>query len=385
MEHSLSRRAFHSRAFVILAALGFSQLMAAASDGLAVRAFERKLVLEETGETSASVSLADLNGDGRLDIVLAKGRHWPLHNRVLLNDGAGRFTGTNLSDAPDRTYSAALGDVDGDGRFDLVVSNDRPDQKLIYRGDGKGGFRHAGTFGDPAWPTRYVTLADLSGDGFPDIIAANRSAASATRSPSYVCLNDGKGNFPNAVALPAGSATIIVAADFDGDGAIDLFVPHRDGGQSVVLWASGKGVFSRSTVIGTPLSQARAAAAGDLDGDGRPDLVVGDEKTKQVAVFLNSGGRSFAKPTTLSSDDVPYSIVIADVNRDGKADVIVGNSKAPGSVFFNTGAGKPFRHVRWNDGAGAVYGIAVGDLDGDEWPDLVTARSDAPNAIWFGP
>jgi hypothetical protein len=340
-------------------------------------------LLEEKGETSASVSLGDLNRDGHLDIVLAKGRHWPLRNRVLLNDGKGQFAASGLDDVPDRTYSAALADLDGDGNLDVVVSNDRPDEKLVYLGDGKGRFRRAGTFGDPGWTTRYVTLADLNGDGFPDIIAANRSGSAQSSKPSFICFNDGKGRFPASVPLPTQSATIIVAADFDGDGAIDLFVPHRDGGQSLVLWNDGKGTFPQSTRVGPAQSEIRAAAAGDVDGDGRIDLVVGDEKAKQVAVLLNTGSRVFHAGEVLASNEVPYSVAIADLNRDGKADVVVGNVKARGSIFFNDGSGRKFNRVPWNDGAGAVYGVAMGDLDGDGWPDLVAARSDAPNAIWF--
>src|SRR5579862_1970994 len=164
------------------------------------RSFQRVHLLEDKGETSASVSVGDLNGDGLLDIVLAKGRHWPLHSRVLLNDGKGGFSASNLGTAPARTYSAALADVDGDGHLDVVVSNDEPDRKLVYRNDGKGRFTEIGTFGEPSWPTRYVTLADLNGDGFPDIVAVNRgdypdigATGPHTPVPSFVCLNDGKG------------------------------------------------------------------------------------------------------------------------------------------------------------------------------------------------
>ena len=108
------------------------------------RVYERVLLLEDKGETSASVNIGDLNGDGLPDIVLGKGRHWPLYNRVLLNDGKGRFSASSLGTAPDRTYSAALADLDGDGDLDIVVSNDEPDGKLLDRNDGEGHFTEYG-------------------------------------------------------------------------------------------------------------------------------------------------------------------------------------------------------------------------------------------------
>ena len=347
------------------------------------RAFDRALLLEPKAETSASVSIGDLNGDGYPDLMLGKGRHWPLLSRVLLNDGKGRFTAHDLSATPDRTYSAALADVNRDGKLDVIISNDEPDPKLIYLNDGKGNFKLAGTFGDPNWPTRYVTLADLNGDGFPDLIVANRGDLPTSPQHSFVCLNDGKGHFPSCTPLAGTeSATIIVAADFDGDGAVDLFVPHRDGGQSVIFWNDGKGRFPRKTSVGPPDSHARAAAAGDLNGDGHVDIVVGDEQ-RGTFVYLNDGHRDFEQIMLAARQRVPYAVAIADLNRDGKPDIVVGNMNAVGSVFFNDGTGTNFLEVPWGDGNGAVYGLAIGDLDGDGWPDIAAARSDAPNAVWF--
>ena len=360
-----------------------------------LRSFDRVLLLEPKAETSAGVSVGDINGDGLPDIVLGKGRHWPLFSRVLLNDGHGGFTASNLGTAPGRTYSAALADLNGDGYLDIVVSNDAPDRKLIYLNDGKGHFTEAGTFGSPKWTTRYVTLADLNGDGYPDIVAANRGdypdlvdgkpgEGRPVPTPSFVCLNDGKGRFPACEALPTESATSIVAADFDCDGAIDLFVPHRDGGQSIVLWNDGKGHFPTSMKVGAANSWIRMGAAGDLDGDGRLDLAFIDERLKATFIILNRGARQFGEPVRLPGPErPPYCLAIADLNRDKRPDIIVGYVERPGSVYFNTGKGLAFREVSWNDDKGTVYGLAFADFDGDGWPDIVAARSDAPNAIWF--
>jgi hypothetical protein len=351
----------------------------------APRNFDRVLLLETTSETSASVSIGDVDGNGTADLVLAKGRHWPLTNLILRNDGKGHFTTAPLAEAPDRTYSAALADLDGDGDLDLVVSNDRPDQKLIYHNDGKGNFHVAGTFGQPAWSTRYVTVADLNGDARPDLMVANRSANPAAPRPSFVCLNSGTGTFPDCVALATRSATIIVAADLDGDGTTDLFVPHRDGGQNLIFWNDGSGRFAGGgTPVGPASSQIRAAAAADITGDGVMDLIVGDEQSG-LYLYVGTGKRTFAAPTAVGArTGAPYAIAAADLDRDGAFDLVVGRQEAPGSVFFNQGGQTPtFTEASWNDGKGAVYGVAVADLDGDGWPDIAAARSDAPNGIWF--
>ena len=166
--------------------------------------------------------MGDLDGDGDLDLVLAKGRHDPLVDRVLLNDGSGGFVASNLGPAADRTYTAALTDADGDGDLDVLTSNDTPDRKLVFLNNGKGQFTDAGTWGVAKWSTRNAAIADLNGDGRPDVIAANRPG------PSYVCLNLGGGRFAtDCIAIPAKSATTIVPADFDRDGFVDLAVPAQ--------------------------------------------------------------------------------------------------------------------------------------------------------------
>ena len=359
--------------------------IAAVSPADTFPAFDRVLLLEKTSETSANVSIGDVDGDGRLDIVLVKGRHWPLRDRVLLGDGAGHFKpGYDLGTASDRSYSGRLVDLDGDGDLDVVISNDTPDPKLVYLNDGKAHFHVGSTFGKPTWQTRNATVADINGDGLPDIVAANRGDSTDA---NYICLNRGKGRFDaDCIAFSRQPATTITAADFNRDGLIDLAVPHRDGGQSQVYLAGPKGAFSSSRTIpfGSPNATIRMAEAADLDGDGLLDLVTIDENVGTALYFGQRDGSYPAAVRVADAKPTPYAVAVADVNRDGKPDIVVGNIEAPSAVYFNDGTGRGFHPVRFGDGKGTVYGFAIADLDRDGVMDIAAARSDAPNVVYFG-
>ena len=126
--------------------------------------------LEETSENSANVSAGDLDRDGDLDLVLAKGRHTPLVDRVLLNDGEGdglprQILGRRQTVLTSRCWPTSMAMV----IWMVLTSNDTPDRKVVYLNDGKAGFRVAGTWGAPEWSTRNAAVADLNGDRRPDV------------------------------------------------------------------------------------------------------------------------------------------------------------------------------------------------------------------------
>jgi len=353
------------------------------TEPLSLPSFTRVLLLEETSETSANVSIGDLNGDGFPDLVLAKGRHWPLVDRVLLNDGHGRFpTAHNLSDLADRSYSGTLIDIDGDGDLDVVISNDAPDPKRVYANDGKGNFQLLSTYGRPEWPTRNASVADLNGDGLPDIIVANRFGNG--QGANFVCFNKGKGHFDaDCLAFSHESCTTVTPADMNHDGFIDLIVPHRDGGQSIIYLNDGKGDFSKHIPFGPPDATIRVAQAADFNRDGLMDIVAIDEQ-RGAFIYFGQRGTTFSMSMPLANTKVtPYALAVGDVNRDGAVDIVVGNVEAPSIAYFNDSSGRNFIPVTFGDNKGTVYGFAIGDLDRDGLPDIAAARSDAPNVVYF--
>ena len=344
----------------------------------------RTLLLEQTSEDSANASIGDLNGDGHLDVVLAKGRHSPLVDRIFLNDGRGGFAAAHdLSETADRSYSASLADMDADGDLDIVISNDMPDPKLVYLNDGAGRFTVGSTYGQGEWPTRNATVADLNGDRLPDIIVANRTGNSG--GANYVCLNRGGGRF-DADCLPFStySMTTVTAADFNRDGVVDLAAPNRDGGQSYVFLNDGKAGFANRIPFGDVDAAIRVTAAADINGDGRLDIVSTDERRGTFIHFQQDAG-SFSAPSRLADNSVmPYALGLHDLSGDGSIDIIVGNIEAPPVVYVNDGSGRAFRPLRFGDAKGTAYGFAFGDLDKDGFPDIAMARSGAPNVVYFG-
>jgi hypothetical protein len=92
--------------------------------------FDRTLLLESKSDTTANVSFGDLDGDGHLDILLVKGRHWPIIDKVLLGDGSGGIRKSySLGKIADRSYTGGLSDFNGDGFLDIAISNDAPDRE----------------------------------------------------------------------------------------------------------------------------------------------------------------------------------------------------------------------------------------------------------------
>jgi hypothetical protein len=206
----------------------------ARGQGNELRSFDRVLLLESTSETSASVSIGDVDANGTLDVVLAKGRHWPLNNLILRNDGKGHFTTENLADAPDRTYSAAVAaDINGDGIPDLVVG-DEQNGVFLYAGAGRRTFESPPTLGTGTGAPYSIGVADLNRDGKTDIVVGRQEA------PGTIFFNQG-GNRPTFSVASwndgKGSVYGVAIADLDGDGWPDIAAARSEAPNGI--WFSG--------------------------------------------------------------------------------------------------------------------------------------------------
>lgn len=347
------------------------------------RRFDRQLALEDSAVTSANASVGDVNRDGHQDVVLVKGRHWPLADLVLLGNGDGSFLPAYaVGMAADRSYSGVLIDMDRDGDLDIVVSNDEPDPKVVHLNDGNGRFDVGSTFGQPNWSTRHISIAYLNSDSLPDVVLANRYGPNT--GPSYICFGAEGGRFQEeCVGFAQGSATTITPADFNSDGATDLAVPHRDSGQSFIYLNDGKGGFDERRPFGPDDAAIRSAKAADLNGDRVLDLVVIDERSGP-AIFFGRPDVTFGPPEPLgNAEAAPYAIEVADLDQNGTTDIIVGYVESRPTVYFNDGP-DTFTPVPFGDDEGVAYGFAVGDLDEDGLLDIAMARSDALNMLYFG-
>lgn len=358
-----------------------------------VQAWSDIRILEASPHLSANAEIADFNGDGYNDVVLAIGRHWPGKNLILFGDGTGNFPRVDTLSSPgDRSYSMSAADMDADGDLDIVVSNDRPDINYVLLNDGAGSFTERADFGNADWPTRNSTVADLNEDGLPDVVVANRSEdpRGPDKKPdawsggsNYICLNRTEGVFRlECKPLATGSATTINVADLNGDGHMDLIVPFRDGGQSHVFPGDGSGSFHDAFPFGPDDASFRSAMAVDANADGHLDLVAIDDRGRATTVFLQSGDLMFDPGFRLDDgQQVPYALDLADLDADGRTDVLVGYREAPSRLFFNRGGTWEGRVI--GDSLGAAYGFGTGDIDNDGRQDIALARSGASDILFL--
>jgi hypothetical protein len=218
-----------------------------------------------------------------------------------------------------------------------------------------------------------VAVADLNGDGKPDLAVANRDSASVS-----VVFNRGGGGFTSRQDYGAGEDPASVAiTDLNGDGAPDLVTGSSN--LISVLLNVGDGTFQRRT---TYSAGGTWVATEDLNRDGKPDLVTAGGDGASVSVLLNRGDGTFLPTQGYSVAPEVTSLRVADVNRDGWPDVATTSDLDVVSVLQNHGDGTFEVHRDYQTGVEPGL-LTVADLNGDGWPDLVSGRRALDLPSWI--
>lgn len=409
----------------------------------------------------AGAAFLDADEDGALDLYLVQGGPMPRGgptpgsflapegdlpaNRLMLGRGDGTFVdaGARAGDAAHTGYGmgVAAADADGDGHVDLYLTNLGPD--ALLRGDGRGSFRDVSAeagIADGRW-TSAATFFDADADGDLDLYVGGyvevdlahpllcggrepgwRSACHPDAYPGLpdrLWINDGAGRFHDGtaaagMAASAGKALGVHAADFDGDGDVDVYTAN-DSVENRMWENLGDGTFVDSTLLsGTGVDERGATeagmgvAVGDVDGDLDLDLFVTNFDDESNTLYENLGEGLFRDRTTRAGLDAPsripvgFGTLLCDFDLDGDLDLAVANGHIidnihlfhdgkthaqPAQLFENDGTGR-FAEVDAARAGGLCAspwvgrGLYAGDVDGDGDADVLLTQCGGPARLF---
>lgn len=345
-----------------------------------------------------SVSMGDLNGDGKLDLATANITSNTVS--VLLNTTAPGAATASFAAKQDfatgvAPASVTVGDLNRDGKLDLIVANVNANNVSVLLnttapGAATPSFAAKQDFATDDGPVS-VTVGDLNGDGKLDLVVANListvSVLFNTTPPGAPATT-----FAARHDFPTGDGPRFVSAsDLNGDGKLDLAVANFSSGTVSVLLNTtfpGADAPSFAALHDFPTGiRPISVSIGDLNGDGKLDLAVANFVSNTVAVLLNNTAPgaaipSFAVKQDFATNSNPASITVGDLNGDGKLDLTVANSHSDNvSVLLNTtapGADTPsFATKQDFDTGDSPISVAMSDLNGDGKPDLAVANLDS--------
>ncbi|MGI4870772.1 MAG: FG-GAP-like repeat-containing protein [Janthinobacterium lividum] len=329
------------------------------------------------------IAVADVNGDGRLDLVTAN--YGGDAAGVLLGQAGGGFAAvtTYSASASSQPSGIAVADMNGDGRLDLVTANFGIFSAGVLLGQAGGGFAPVTKYYTVTYLTYHggspseITVADVNGDGRPDIVTANTGSNTAG-----VLLAQASGGFATVTTYSTGGSIPhgIAVADVNSDGRPDLVTANQYSNTAGVLLGQAGGGFAAVTTYSTGVySQPLDIAVADVNGDGRPDLVTANQYSDAAGVLLGQASGGFAAVTAYSTgaNSQPSSIAVADVNGDGRPDLVTANyGTHTVGVLLGQASGGFAAVTAYSTGANSQpSSIAVADVNLDGKPDLVTANN----------
>jgi hypothetical protein len=341
-----------------------------------------------TGLQTLYLETADVDGDGNPDLIAGSFTNGTL--RVLFGNGKGGFSSgrdypANGLSTSSGAQAFALADVNGDGKPDIVTVNSTGGFVQVLYNDGNGRFDLSNSYDTGKIPTD-VQAADLNGDGHADVVEIN--SADGTLG---VLLGNGDGTLQPMQSYNLGAdkhPQRLVLADVNGDGNLDAITANNGDGTVSVLLGNGDGTFQAARSFAAGGSPVDLAVA-DMDQDGKKDLVVGNAVINTVSILRGDGSGGFAAPVAYPASSNINALAVGDVNHDGFPDVVtVGGNVA---VLRNDGKGGLLPIKILNSGGSLDVYVPVGvrvmlkDVNHDNNPDiLVVDKSNSQLVVLLG-
>ncbi len=323
------------------------------------------------GDFPLGIVTGDFNEDGHLDLVNTNFQSNPGTVSLLLGVGNGTFLPevrlrTGL--VPDFVITR---DFDSDGHLDLVVSNAGSNNVSVLLGRGDGTFQDQVfyTVGDGPTPRRGLEAADFNGDGLLDL-----ALPQVISSDVSVLLGGGDGTFAAARRFPVGLGPVaFVTGDLNSDARLDVVAVNPTNNQVEVSLGLGDATLQTPVRFDVGLSPV-AIVRGDFNSDGRLDVAAANQGSNDVSVLLGLGNGSFRDEARFTVGANPVALVTDDFNKDGRLDLAVANAGSNKvSLLLGRGDGT-FRAQLLVSAVGLPQALAAGDFNKDGRPDLAVAH-----------
>jgi VCBS repeat protein/FG-GAP repeat protein len=322
-------------------------------------------------------AVGDLNGDGKADLVAAVDSGMPAYDgfEVYAGKGNGRFKPGQGTMGPADPEGIVIGKFNADKHPDLAVGSYGSSTVSIYYGKASGDFA-PGPILDSGPGTFLLATADLNGDGRADIVSGNYSSAGPD--VVSVLLQRPNGTFAPHADYPAHAGSYgIVVGRVNGDKHPDVVTQSSDGTVSVLLGTAAgtlKAPKDRSLPGGNGYDDLALA---DFNGDGKTDVAAGDYADSVVHILIGKGNGAFSKDIPRKVPGLgPEGVTAGDFNRDGKADLAVAGYDSPTDIRVLRGRGNGrFRGARDYTEADSSYSADAADLNGDGAKDLMVGGS----------
>ncbi|MGI8810705.1 MAG: FG-GAP-like repeat-containing protein [Acidimicrobiales bacterium] len=328
------------------------------------------------GSWAKSVVVGDFTGDGRQDVVMGTGWYYSPDNDNKLFLFRQATTGAlhppvrlaTDGDGIDDDMAPAAGDVDGDGKTDLVLATLKGIDVFLQRNGGLSLDRLIELPG-----ARQVSLVDLDTNGHLDLVVN-------TNGGLVTLLGTGAGAFGPPTAVNASRYVEIETGDVTGDSRVDI-VGLRENNVEV-LARRADGTFAEPVLhhVHDYANMSRGLALGDLNGDGRNDVAVSigvNKPGSMIDVFMQTAGGTLGPPAALPSYDIPQALVAADMNMDGRTDLVTVHGGWNRAGIYTQGPdGTMGPEELFAMPYASHYppkGLAIGDFSGDGSPDLAAA------------